>query len=239
MRLFAVLTAALALLVVGAAPVSAGNHNGPQSLAKGSGDVTTTSSQQTGGQFANVCLTSDLFCQFFLTGFQQISSTIQTTTVKESFDFSAKLGPNASPTDPTSGATGNMKLSYESSTTTAVVLTPIGSTACNNPAYIVAGGCPTPSSTTSPTQTATATADVTCLNVIQNRASIGGHVIKFSGNFTPTRGMLFNGTDNTIARQQTTPDQFAGSFVSDVPYTCPPPSADAPITSGDVYVQQS
>ena len=47
------------------------------------------------------------------------------------------------------------------------------------------------------TEQATATADVTCLNVVQNQAAIGGHVVKFSGDFTPTRGLLFNATDNT------------------------------------------
>ena len=89
------------------------------------------------------------------------------------------------------------------------------------------------------TKQATATADVTCLDVDQNRAAIGGHVVKFSGDFTPTRGMLFNATDNTVARQQTAPDEFIGTFVNDVPETCPPPGADSPITSGDVYVDQS
>ena len=89
------------------------------------------------------------------------------------------------------------------------------------------------------TQQARATADVTCLNVVHNRAAIGGHVVKFIGNFTPTRGLLFNCTDNTIARQHVAPDQFLGIFVTDVPQTCPVPGADAPITSVDVYVQQS
>ena len=80
---------------------------------------------------------------------------------------------------------------------------------------------------------------MTCLNVVQNRAAIGGHVVKFSGDFPPTRGMLFNATDNTVARQQPAPDEFMGTFVTDVPQTCPAPGADAPITSGDVYVKQS
>lgn len=129
-----------------------------------------------------------------------------------------------------------MKINYAATTTT--VVTSISSI-CNNSFFVVVGGCPVPSTTTAPTQTATATADVTCLNTVQNRATVGGHVTKFSGNFTPTRGLLFNGTDNTIAGQQVAPDQFARAFMTDVPVVCPPPSADHPITSGDVYVQQS
>ena len=111
---------------------------------------------------------------------------------------------------------------------------------CNNdPNFYVSGGCPALSGPSTVTEQATATADVTCLNVVQNRAAIGGHVVKFNGDFTPTRGLLFNATDNTVARQQTAPDRFRGTFVTDVPQTCPPPGADSPITSGDVYVDQS
>jgi hypothetical protein len=133
-----------------------------------------------------------------------------------------------------------MKLAYKSTVTTTVVADAIYYDYCNNvyPPFYVVGGCPAVGSSTT-TKQATATADVTCLNVVQNRAAIGGHVVKFNGDFTPTRGLLFNATDNTVARNQVAPDQFMGTFVTDVPPTCPAPGADSPITSGDVYVQQS
>jgi hypothetical protein len=241
MRYLAATAAAFALLAAGATAAFAGNHNGPQALAKGTGSVTYSTVDSTTPINRSVCefitIVGITICNPI--GQLPVAQTVVTTAVVESFDFSARLGPNDTVTDPTSGAFGKMSLDYQATTTTATSLTGTGLAVCNSPTFQVAGGCPAPSSSTAPSQTAKATAEVTCLNVVQNRASIGGHVIKFSGNFTPTRGMLFNATDNTVARQQTAPDQFAGSFVSDVPNTCPPPSADAPITDGDIYVQQS
>jgi hypothetical protein len=222
--------AAAALLSFGAAQAIAANHSGPEQAAKGTGETSftsTTSSPITG----TVCITVFSIC--FPT---TIANTVASTATRESFSFDAKLGPQTDPLDPTNGAYGQMKIDYEATTTTSVVPNP---GVCSDPTLTVIGGCPAPSSTVAPPQTATATADVTCLNTVQNRATVGGHVTKFSGNFTPTRGLLFNGTDNTIANQQVAPDQFAGAFMADVPAVCPPPSADHPITSGDVYVQQS
>ena len=88
-------------------------------------------------------------------------------------------------------------------------------------------------------RTAKATADVLCLTVVNNRATIGGRVTRFEGSFTPTRGLLFNATDNTIARQQVTPDQFASAFVPEAPQVCPAPSADHPITQGNILVEMN
>jgi len=229
-RVLIAVVAAAALLSFGAAQAFAGNHSGPEQAAKGTGTTSytnTTSSPIT----ATVCLVDFSFC---FPG-TQVGSTIVSTAVRESFSFDAKLGPQTAITDPTNGAYGQMKIDYEATTTTSITTNSL----CSSPSFIVLGGCPVPSSTTAPTQSATATADVTCLNTVQNRATVGGHVTKFSGNFTPTRGLLFNGTDNTIAGQQVAPDQFAGVFTTDVPVVCPPPSVDHPITSGDVYVQQS
>lgn len=230
-RILGGLAATAAFLTVAVGPAFGGNHSGPEQAAKGTGLTSYTNITST-PITAVVCLSDFSFC---FPG-TQVGSTILSTAVRESFSFDAKLGPQTSVTDPTNGAYGQMKIDYEATTTTTV--SPNNSI-CNNPSFFVFGGCPVPSSTAAPTQTATATADVTCLNTVQNRATIGGHVTKFSGNFTPTRGLLFNATDNTIAGQQVAPDQFAGAFMTDVPVVCPPPSADHPITSGDIYVQQS
>jgi hypothetical protein len=53
------------------------------------------------------------------------------------------------------------------------------------------------------------------------------------------RGLLFNVTDNTIAGLQPAPDQFSAAYLADAPQECPAPSADHPITSGDIFVDQS
>jgi hypothetical protein len=73
--------------------------------------------------------------------------------------------------------------------------------------------CPTPSHTALPAQNADVTAEVTCLQVVNNTAAVGGHVIKFTGNFTPTRGLLFNRVDNTVAGQQPAPDLFDAAVI--------------------------
>jgi hypothetical protein len=229
MRVFAFLAVMVGLLVTASA--SAGTSN--DAFTKGSGAVSTTDTQSTPIYRSVFDILGTDYGQF------PVANSVAVTTTDESFTFNAKRSSQASSVDPTAGASGSMRLSYQASTTTTVSIDPAFAGICAGGFLYVPGGCPVPSSSTSPAQTATATADVTCLNVVQNHASIGGFVTKFQGNFTPMRGMLFNATDNTIAKQQPTQDRFAGSFASDVPYTCPPPGADAPITSGDVYVQQS
>jgi hypothetical protein len=231
-RLVALVLFVFASLALGAGPAMAASHSGPEALAKGDGAVTTSSTQST-PIFRELCS----FLYGCLGQFE-VAQQVNVTTTEESFDFSAKRGPKTTADDTTDGAFGTMKLTYRSSVTTSVVAGAYYQF-CNDGTFYAVPACP-PLSGPTPAgeQNATATADVTCLNVVQNHASIGGHVTKFSGDFTPTRGMLFNATDNTIAKQQTAPDEFLGTFVTDVPATCPAPGADAPITSGDVYVKQ-
>ena len=222
------------VLVTGLAPAQAARHSGPEALAKGDGTVSSTETQNDQLVYRELCIVSTNECL----GQFAVATQTTTTTTEESFAFSAKLGPKTSTLDPTNGAFGSMKLAYKSTVTTNVVAG-INYQFCD-PAtgFYAPAGCPAvgPSTTT---KQATATADVTCLNVDRNQAAIGGHVVKFSGDITPARGLLFNATDNTVARQQPAPDQFMGTFVTDAPQTCPPPGADSPITSGDVYVDQS
>lgn len=232
-RVLVLVSCMVAVIAFSSGPASAGSHSGPEALAKGDGEVSSTSTENQ-PIMRQICDTTN-FCY----GEFPVATRVTVTETEESFDFSAKLGPKFSTLDPTSGAIGSMKLDYTSTATTSVVA---GSyyQFCNPGGFFyVPGGCPALSGPSTVTEQATATADVTCLNVVQNRAAIGGHVVKFSGDFTPTRGLLFNATDNTVARQQVAPDEFLGTFVTDVPQTCPVPGADSPITSGDVYVKQS
>jgi hypothetical protein len=222
MKRFAVGAACLAVALVVVTAASAANA--PQNAARGSGTVSYNN-------ITDVPLTGctqviDLFGTPFCVVFGQVGAIRTTQTVDETFDFNAKLDSKSNL------ASGKMKLGFHTTSSTDVVsfgnCVPSGGFPCPVPGH-VSDGAP---------QNADASADVTCLNVVQNRASIGGHVTKFSGDFAPTQGMLFNATDNTIAKQQTVPDQFSGAFVSDVPFTCPPPSADYPISSGDIIVDQ-
>jgi hypothetical protein len=228
-RLIVVAATMAALLSLGAGQALAGNHSGPEALAKGSGALSATTPPVNTPIIGTVCINIPFpFCFP-----AQVGNTAVVTSTQESFDFSAKAGPQTlTPIDPTNGPFGTMQITLTSTTTTTVTADPI----CGSGS---ATGCPTPSTTTSPPQSATATAEVTCLNVVNNTAAIGGHVTKFSGNFPPTRGLLFNAVDNTVARQQVGPDLFDGTFVADAPQVCPAPSGGHPITSGDVYVQQS
>jgi hypothetical protein len=232
----AIFSAAFMVLGAGLAPAQAARHSGPEALAKGDGAVTSTSTDTPTPVYRELCTVVTNFCS----GPYPVATETKTTKTEESFDFTAKLGPKASSLDPTSGAYGSMKLAYKSTVTTTVAADPTYYQFCDPASgFYAPQGCPAlgPSGTT--TKQATATADVTCLNVVDNRAAIGGHVVKFSGDFTPTRGMLFNATDNTVARQQPSPDEFMGTFVTDAPQTCPDPGADSPITSGDILVDQS
>ena len=233
-RVLALVSCIAAVIAFSSGPAHAGGHSGPEALAKGDGEVSSTATQNQ-PITRQICDTSG-FCY----GEFPVVTRVTVTETEESFDFSARLGPKSSTLDPTSGAYGSMKLDYTSTVTTSVVADPTYHQFCNPGGFFyVPGGCPALSGPSTVTEQATATAEVTCLNVVQNRAAIGGHVVKFSGDFTPTRGLLFNATDNTIARQQVAPDEFLGTFVTDVPQTCPAPGADSPITSGDVYIKQS
>lgn len=225
-RLFVVLASLTAVLALAAGEAAAGNHSGPEAYAKGTGSTASTATTTT-PIIACVIIIQPFGC--FL---GQVGQTTTTTSTSEDFDFSAKAGPQTlTPLDPTNGPFGTMRLAYHQTVTVTTTQT---SSCTPSPGL----PCPIPGSTTTQ-KNADVTAEVTCLNVVNNTAAIGGHVIKFSGDFTPTRGLLFNGVDNTVAGQQVSPDLFDGAFVADAPQVCPVPSGGHPITSGDVYVDQS
>ena len=220
----------VAALTIGAGQALAGNHSGPEAYTKGTGETAFTTSTST-PIFGTQCV--PVFPGFCLPTPVQVGAFTVATTHAESFDFDAKAGPQTlTPLDPLDGPHGTLKVSVRSQTTTTVTRSPI----CNDPSVT---GCPAPSSVTAPPVTSTATAEVTCLQVVNNRAAIGGHVIRYDGTSAPTRGLLFNVTDNTVAGFQPAPDGFASAFVADAPQVCPAPTADHPITKGDVYVDQS
>jgi hypothetical protein len=233
-RLIVVAATVAALLSLGAGQAVAGNHSGPEALAKGTGSVTAGTTTPTNINRQICDYTGFCYGQF------PVAQQIVDTDTTESFDFDAHSGPQTlTPLDPTDGPQGTMKLTYSSTSTTTVVSTAY-TYLCTSSFFIVVGGCPplNPAGTTT-TQNATVTAEVTCLQVVNNTAAIGGHVIRFSGDFTPTRGLLFNGTDNTVAGNQVAPDLFDATFLADAPQECPAPSGGHPIDSGDVYVDQS
>jgi hypothetical protein len=233
-RLIVVAAAVAALLSLGAGQAVAGNHSGPEALAKGTGAANVGPTTTTTAINRQIC---DIFS--FCFGEFPVAQTVVETTTSETFDFDAHSGPQTlTPLDPTDGPQGTMKLTYSSTTTTSVVAGPFYFV-CSDPNFVVIGGCPTLVPPTTVTKNAQVTAEVTCLRVVNNTAAIGGHVTRFSGDFTPTRGLLFNGVDNTVAGQQVGPDLFDAAFVADAPQECPAPSGGHPIDSGDVYVDQS
>src|SRR4051812_42525714 len=145
---FTVAAIAAALLSIGTGQAFAGNHSGPEALAKGTGQTA----------FVSTSAVPIFGCTATLFGIcvsvQPVGQTVTTTSTSESFDFDSKLGPNST-LDPSDGAYGHMRLTYQSQTTVSVQ-------AFGNciPGF---SPCPTPSSTTGPVQSAEATADVTCL----------------------------------------------------------------------------
>ncbi len=220
-----------AALSVGAGQALAGNQSGPEQNTKGTGEAAFNGVTSITPIYGLVCDVSFFFC-----GTVPIGQTTVTTRTAETFSFAAKSGPHElTPLDPTDGPQGTMKLSLETQNTTTVTRDSV----CSNPNFVVLTPCPVPSTTVGPTLMSTATAEVTCLWVVNNRAAIGGHVTRFEGTALPSRGLLFNVTDNTIAGLQPAPDQFSAAYLTDAPQECPAPSADHPITKGDIYVDQS
>jgi len=223
-------------------PAQAARHSGPEVLAKGSGQV-STSKTQNAPIVRTFCRTEYIIGIPFPNCFPaEVAQQRTVTETAQSFSFSAKLGPKTSTLDTTDGAFGKMNLTTSTSVTRSVVAGQYYAY-CSAPqgdpdGYIV-GGCPPLSGPSTTSEQSKATADVTCLNVLQNRAAVGGHVVKYSGDNPPSRGLLFNATDNTVAWQQTAPDRFLGTYMSEVLHPCPAPSTDAPITSGDILVDQS
>lgn len=210
MLLVAALACAGSVLFSGGA---AANHSGHEDVALGRGEATATATTvESGGTIFPGLRCSDLVGIF-------VVCTETTTTTSSKFDFDAKLtglgALNAGEPH------GHMKL--ESSTTTTTTVFIFG----------------TPGVPTTTTQSFTAAADVTCLRVANNRAVLSGRVSRFSGNATPQRGLLFNATDNTIAGTQLLPDEWAGALVPEALQLCPLPGADAPITKGDILIEDN
>jgi len=229
-RLIVVAAAMAALLSLGAGQAFAGNHSGPEANTKGTGALTSMASSSV--PIIGCTLVSPFFG--FCLSFGPVGETRTSTTTSEEFDYAAKAGPQTlTPLDPTDGPFGTLRLTYHQ--TGAIDTIVYG----NCVPSMSTPPCPTPSHTNLAAKNADVTAEVTCLQVLNNQAAIGGHVTRFSGDFTPTRGLLFNGTDNTVAGQQPTADLFDASFLADAPQECPVPTPGHPITSGDIYVDQS
>ena len=217
-RRLAVVSALTGALLFSTSPAAVANHSGAEHIAKGRGAVTINEARTT----------TQFLCEFI---FCVAVRTRVTTTGGEVFSFSARAthrSGDAALAEPH----GSMRIDYQASTRTVVTV--------DDPNAIcgLLVICPAPSDRTD-SQQATATADVTCLSVLNNRATVGGRVVKFDGSFSPTRGLLFNATDNTIARQQTAPDRFVSAFAAEAPQECPPPSADREMTDGDVLVLEN
>jgi hypothetical protein len=210
----------VASAAVGLSGVAAGSafafHSGHEYLANGRG-TTDVSTDQT---------TTEQRCIIFV-ACATITTRVQSTT-RERFSFGAKQGALALGALPEPH--GTMTVDYALTRTTTVTVTDP-----SNICSLVA--CP-PQSTTTTGQTATATANVTCLTVVNNRAALGGRVTKFKGSFPPPRGLVFNVADNTIAKQQVAPDEFAAAFVAEAPQVCPAPTPGHPLTSGDITVEE-
>lgn len=218
-KLFACLVAALTM-AGGGAEAALAFHGSHEFIATGRGSTDVSSDNTTNQQ---QCISFPFFACV------TISTRVQETT-RETFSFSARQQETVGTI--VAEPHGSMTVDYSlSRTTTVTVNDPFG--ICN-----VFFFCPVPSTTTL-NQNAKASADVTCLRVLNNRAALGGRVTRFEGDFVPTRGLLFNATDNTIAGIQVAPDQFASAFVAEAPQVCPSPSADKPIESGDVTVKQT
>lgn len=193
-------------------------HGGAQHRALGNGSASAETTTQT-PIFA--------LCGFF--SVIVVGSTTTTTTTAETFVFDSRLTTEEAEDVILAEPHGHMRIDYQQTTArTSQFNLPPGCTLIT----------PIPPNQTI-SRSATASADVTCLTIVNNRATIGGRVTRFEGDFTPTRGLLFNATDNTIAKQQVAPDQFAAAFVAEAPQVCPAPTADHPITDGDILVEES
>ena len=218
-------TAALAAVALSALTFSGtalANHSGPEDIAKGRGETAASSSAIVLSSLGNTSFPG-FTCTEPLIAFNfPFDTCTQTTTSSASaFDFDARLSGQEA-TTPLGESHGQMKLAVSTTTTTQV---------------FVAGVAQSPANSVS--SSFTATAEVTCLLVVNNRAAISGRVTRFSGTGTPQRGLLFNATDNTIAGTQVAPDEFAGTLVPEALQVCPAPGADAPITKGDILVEMN
>jgi hypothetical protein len=222
-RLFALGTAAV--IAAALAGTAHATHGGAEHRAVGHGAA--AADETTSVTLLTPCLG--------FTGAITLQPTPTVTTrsqISETFDFDSRLTTEEAEDVLLSEPHGHMRIAYaETVTTTLTFNIPPGQLFC-----FFGNNLPQPGTTS---RSATATADVTCLRVVGSRAAIGGHITRWEGDFPPTRGVLFNATDNTVAGQQLARDQFAASFVAETPQVCPAPSADHPITEGDVSVHES
>ncbi len=212
---------AVAIAVLAFSGTALAHHSGPEDIAKGRGETSASSTSiflsSIGGPFQGFTCTEPFIVQNFPFEF----CTQTTFSSANTFDFDARLSGQEA-TTPLGEPHGQMKLSFSSSTTNQ---------------NFIGGVAQGPANTVS--QSFAATAEVTCLLVVNNRAVLSGRVTRFEGTVPPQRGLLFNATDNTIAGQQVTPDQFAGALQPEALQACPPPGADAPITEGDILIEKN
>lgn len=218
MRRFAIAAATLAAFGVFTG-AGAANHSGPEDAAKGRGTMERT---VVGVGFSSIFGFSCLPQTFVPIVIGEVCIAVVTTT-DATFDFDAVLSSQEAST-PLGEPHGHMKLSFLQSQHVQA----FGSGG-------VPVGAPGPTTTTS----FTATADVTCLTVVNNKATLSGRVTRFQGSVPPQRGLFFDVTDNTIARQQVAPDQFAGTLQPEALQVCPAPMSGSPITQGDILVEDN
>jgi len=215
MARFAVFVAVACTAATILASGAAAHHSGPEDVAKGRGATEVTTSGSAASVTGVSCIPETFVPVFFVEVCVQA-----TTTTAQSFDFDAVLSSQEAST-PLGEPHGHMKLSVSRTQT------------------VRTGTAFTPITETTTTDQFTATADVTCLTVVNNKATLSGRVTKFQGNIPPQRGLFFDVTDNTIARQQVAPDQFAGTLHAEALQACPAPTSGAPITKGDILVEDN
>jgi hypothetical protein len=219
----------VALGCAGAALFSGGalaHHSGPEDVATGRGQTAATVTTVTvnGSPIGPTFDTCQEVADFFFPPFSNCNEI--TVATASTFDFDARLSSQEAST-PLGEPHGHMKLSSSTTTTTKFFFIIFGTT------------LPTGQPPTTTTQSFEATADVMCLTVVNNRAAMSGRVTRYQGTAPPQRGLFFNATDNTIARTQVAPDQFAGTLQPEALQVCPAPSADAPITKGSILIEDN
>lgn len=220
MRRFTILVVASLAAFGVFAGAGAANHSGPEDVAKGRGTQTDELVVGiVGSLFFPSCTDPgaiDVQEESGLVCFQNIRAT------SVSFDFDAQLSSQEAST-PLGEPHGHMKMSFLFEVTSQTF----------------DAGVPITPVRVFSSQSFSATADVTCLTVVNNKATLSGRVTRFEGNVPPQRGLFFDVTDNTIARQQVAPDQFAGALQPEALQVCPAPTSGSPITRGDILVEDN
>lgn len=210
MRKLFVLVGMIFTAALAASGVAHANHSGPEHIAKGTGATEHTISLGNASISGVTCIAETFVPSF--PGDVCVVHTVITTAV--SFDFDARVSSHEAGS-PLGEPHGHMKLSV------SMTRTDVGT------------------GTTTTTGFYRATADVTCLTVVNNKATLSGRVTRFEGSVPPQRGLFFDVTDNTVARQQVAPDQFAGGQQPEALQACPAPTSGGPITEGNIIVEQN